>query len=315
MTGIKSTFAVQESIVSALPTARDLTSTSQERYRAWAKWRKRSLPHRRYTPEFLVPRIVRNVYREWPPPFMVECGDLDLPRAELKAQIEELGPWRVPFQFDYGLATMRSRFRAPVSRDRILFRRELINGTVAALLGDELSNMTVLDIGCNCGFFSLDIATRGAKHVYGIDLRPENIAQAKFLADYYGIGNVTFAVSDADDLQLDQQWDIVLNLGVLYHVTNPLQFIRQTYDLCRRFAVIDTNTHTEPVSAFFLMGDKDVNKPTEGREFAEFHPTYRAAIDAIRFAGFSEITECVGEADPEHELYANGSRRCFLAVK
>ena len=102
-----------------------------------------------------------------------------------------------------------------VTRDRILFRRELITGTTAAVLGADLSGSTVLDIGCNAGFFSLDIATRGAEHVDGIDLRAENIAQAQFLADYYGVGNVTFATTDADHIGSDRQWDVVLNLGVL----------------------------------------------------------------------------------------------------
>ena len=58
-----------------------------------------------------------------------------------------------------------------------------------------------------------------------------------------------------------------------------------------------------------------VGEPAEGRETWELHPTYRGANDTIRYAGFSEVIEILGEADPPHLAYLNGSRRCFLAVK
>jgi len=38
-------------------------------------------------------------------------------------------------------------------------------------------------------------------------------------------------------------------------------------------------------------------------------------IDAMRYAGFSEIFEVVGVASNPHKTYARGDRRCFLAIK
>ena len=285
------------------------STTSQQRYALWRK-------SQAFAPEHLLPHIDRHIERECPP-FMAEHrGHGDLSEEALRAKVGELGPWFVPFRLAGGSCTMDlGTDQAREAAARVLFRRELITGTVAALLGEELSETSVLDIGCNCGFFSLDIGGRGAKHVDGIDLRDENIAQARFLAEHYGTENVTFRVSDADAFSSEQQWDVVLNLGVLYHVVNPLQFIRQTYELCRKFAIIDTVCHSEPISAYLLFGNKNVDKPAEGRETWEFHPTYRGAIETIRYAGFSEVIEIIGEADPPHPFYVNGSRRCFLAVK
>ena len=151
--------------------------------------------------------------------------------------------------------------------------------------------------------------------MYGIDLRAQNIAEAQLLAEHYGTHNATFEVGDADDIASDQQWDVVLNLGVLYHVLNPFDFIRRTFELCRSFAVIDTVCHTEPVSGYFVMGDKDVNRSAEGKAAYELHPTYRAVIDTIRHAGFREIFEVVGRSEIPHDLYATGGRRCFLCVE
>jgi 2-polyprenyl-3-methyl-5-hydroxy-6-metoxy-1,4-benzoquinol methylase len=284
--------------------------TSQQRYTAWRS--AQDLPA-----EYLLPHITREITRETPP-FMREVkGHLGLSVPELRDKVRELAPWFLPFHIRDKLWTMdmNAAKTTQAAQSRIQFRSELIVGTAVEILGDDLSETTVLDIGCNDGFFSLDIAKRGVRHVDGFDLRPENIAKARFLAEHYGIENADFSVSDADDFVRKEQWDVVLNLGVLYHVVNPLQFIRQTYELCRRFAIIDTIVHYEPISAYVLMGDKNVNHAAEGREHWEFQPTYRGAIDTIRYAGFSEVYEILGEADPPHDLYANGNRRCFLAIK
>lgn len=290
----------------------DVTSprTSQQRY---GSWREPEL----YPAEYLLPHIDRCVTGTWPAPFMVERRDGSATAtADVGAMAAELGPWSVPFRLRDGISTMVMTSADPQRKARrIMYRRDLVTGTVAELLGAELATTTVLDIGCNSGFFSLDMAHRGAQHVDGIDLRDENIAQAEFLANHYGLDNVSFRVLDADALPAGQQWDVVLNLGVLYHVVNPLQFLQQTYALCRRFAIIDTICHTEPVSAFVFLGNKNTASATEGRETWEFHPTYRGAIDAIRYAGFSEVVEVLGYGDVRHELYDSGGRRCFLAIK
>ena len=107
----------------------------------------------------------------------------------------------------------------------------------------------------------------------------------------------------------------MLNLGVMYHMTDPFGLVRRTFELCREFAIIDTVCHREPIAAFLLRSDKNVNSSTEGREVIEFHPTYRGAIETIRSVGFSEVIEIVGTAKEPHDLYTRGVRRCFLAIK
>jgi 2-polyprenyl-3-methyl-5-hydroxy-6-metoxy-1,4-benzoquinol methylase len=308
---VRDTFPVDDTIVAAIPGTAFTDGRSQARYH---RWRRTLGETSRSALEYLVPRIELDVARSWPDS-MSPRGRPQLTRADLAARVDELGPWDVPFPLGNGLATKPREILTVVQERRFLYRLALINGAVAALLGDDLSDTTVLDIGCNCGLFSLDLAGRGVSRVDGIDLRPNNIAQARFLAAHYGMENVTFEVRDADELPTDTQWDVVLNLGVLYHVLNPFEFIRRTYELCRSFAVIDTVCHTEPVSGYFVMGDKDVSVSSEGRESYELHPTYRAVIDTIRHAGFREIFEVVGRSDIPHDLYATGSRRCFLAIR
>jgi SAM-dependent methyltransferase len=307
---IRDVFAVDDVTVSSL-TRPDLSSTSQERYQSWVQ---RIGGPQQLEVEYLLPRIHQKIEPSWPS-FVTDHPPSNRSTDELRAEVERLGPWSIPFPLEAGLTTMADDMIAAVTEHRMLFRRDLIGKTVAGALADGAPNATVLDIGCNSGLFSMDLIERGIGRVSGVDLRPKNIAQAQFLAQHYGVEGADFRVTDVDDLEAGTQFDVVLNLGLLYHVVNPLQVIRRTYELCREFAIIDTVCHREAVSGYFIFGNKDVDLPEEGREVYELHPTYRGAIDTIRYAGFREVYEVVGDAEKPHDLYRIGGRRCFLAVK
>jgi SAM-dependent methyltransferase len=307
----RSQFTIDDRVVSVFGGAEHGARTTHERTKLWEQNAARGGPL-----EYLLPRIVRAAQPDMPS-FMLDPHDrLGRSRAELEAEVTRLEPWTQAFALDHGVTTMPGeKLLRDVHHSRANVRRDLITGTMTELLGDELATSTVLDIGCNSGFFSFDAADRGAMHVDGLDLRQTNIAQAQFLCAHYGFERVAFRSCDASDLGADRQWDVVLNLGVLYHVTDPVVLLRQTYELCRRFAIVDSVCHAEPVSAYLVTADKDVNRPVEGRESLEFLPTYRAVIDTLHYVGFSTLFEIVGPPDIRHQLYQSGRRRCFLAVK
>ncbi len=290
------------------------TGTSQERYKAWRESQAGARPA-----EYLLPRIVRRVECAWPG--FLQRAPLDLSEDELRERLAALGPWYVPFALAGGVNTIEftDDFGSAIFADdnamRMQFRSDLIGGTIEQLFGPELGRLSVLDIGCNSGWFSFDLAHRGARWVDGVDLRAHNIEQARFLSEYFGLPQTHFEVADATEFDDDRRWDVVLNLGVLYHVTDPLRFVQRTYELCTRFAVLDTICHEEPFSGFVLFDAKDPSHPHEGRESWEFHPTYRGAIDTLRYAGFREIVEIVASDDTAAGLYRGGARRCFLAMK
>jgi SAM-dependent methyltransferase len=307
--------AIDEQIVSSLPGGEPDSGTSQERYKLWRTSQNGTRPT-----EYLLPRIVREIECAWPP-FMQRTSRA-APIDDLRAKLAELGPWYVPFSLgDPPVNTMEftDNFGAAIFADdnakRMQFRTELIGGTLARLFGDDLREMNVLDIGCNSGWFSFDLAERGARAVDGVDLRLHNVEQARFLRDYFGLDSTRFDVADAMSFDDDRRWDLVLNLGVLYHVTDPLHLLQRTYELCDRYAIVDTICHEEPFSGFVLFDTKDASHPHEGRESWEFHPTYRGAIDGLRYAGFREVIEIVPSAATATGLYQGGGRRCFLAVK
>src|SRR5690606_35166726 len=87
----------------------------------------------------------------------------------------------------------------------------------------DLSGWKVLDIGCNAGFYSVELAKRGAE-VLAIDLDDHYLKQAKWTAEQFGLSDrITFRKMQVYDLaKLDQKFDLVWFMGVFYHLRYPM---------------------------------------------------------------------------------------------
>jgi tRNA (mo5U34)-methyltransferase len=93
---------------------------------------------------------------------------------------------------------------------------------IAPHVPDDLEGSRVLDIGCNAGFYSFALATRGAS-VLAIDMDEHYLEQGRWAAERLDPeGRVEFRRMQVYDLaDLDERFDIVLFLGVLYHLRYP----------------------------------------------------------------------------------------------
>jgi tRNA (mo5U34)-methyltransferase len=98
-----------------------------------------------------------------------------------------------------------------------------------------LGGKTVLDIGCNGGFYSIEMKRRGAGRVVGIDFDPRYLAQARLAAQVTGYNIEFHEMSVYDVARLGEQFDVVLFMGVLYHLRHPLLAL----DLIREHVVKD----------------------------------------------------------------------------
>lgn len=132
---------------------------------------------------------------------------------ELQARIVELGPWFHNMRLR-GIETAPEHFLGnypEVKFDR--FRDSL---------PADLTGKTVLDIGCNAGFYSLEMKRRGAERVLGIDTDESYLRQARFAAELTG-AEVEFRRMGVWDVgALGERFDLVIFMGVLYHLRHPL---------------------------------------------------------------------------------------------
>jgi tRNA (mo5U34)-methyltransferase len=95
---------------------------------------------------------------------------------------------------------------------------------IASVVPDDMRGMRALDIGCNAGFYSIALARRGAE-VLGIDVDPHYLRQAAWARERFGIdaSRLSLARMQVYDLaRMDESFDVVLFLGVLYHLRYPL---------------------------------------------------------------------------------------------
>lgn len=171
-------------------------------------------------------------------------------------------------------------------------------------------------MACNHGYIGLQCAFDGAKHSSGYDLRQFNVEKAQLLQTHFEVKNALFECKDV--YAIDEEFDVVLNLGLLYHITDPYLLMAKTYASCRKFAVVDTITHLAPVSAFIQRTNKDTQHHAEGRFAVEYHPTYRALIDLMHAVGFKDLVEVTPDEAPgsaQHPLYSAYQRRCLIGFK
>jgi tRNA (mo5U34)-methyltransferase len=93
---------------------------------------------------------------------------------------------------------------------------------IEAHVGGDLTGVRALDIGCNAGFYAFELAARGAE-VLAVDPDEHYLRQARWAAQQLDPhGRVDFRQLSVYDLvDVDERFDLVLFLGVLYHLRYP----------------------------------------------------------------------------------------------
>src|SRR4051794_6112489 len=137
----------------------------------------------------------------------------NLSADQIRERVEALGPWFHNLNLD-GVDTAPGHFLGDYPA--VKWRR------VADAIPPRLTGRTVLDIGCNAGFYSIEMKRRGALRVLGIDFDDEYLAQARFAAEISGLDIEFQKLSVYDVGAIGERFDIVLFMGVLYHLRHPL---------------------------------------------------------------------------------------------
>lgn len=111
----------------------------------------------------------------------------------------------------------------------------------------DLSGCRALDIGCNAGFYSIMLAERGAD-VVAIDHDPHYLEQARWAAEHFDLERrIDFRLLGVYDLAgLAETFDLVLFLGVLYHLRYPLLALDLVAERVGGSLVVQTLTMPAP---------------------------------------------------------------------
>jgi tRNA (mo5U34)-methyltransferase len=150
-------------------------------------------------------------------------------------EIAALAPWFHNLHLPDGTETAPSHFLGDFPTYKWL--------TLAPHLPERLDGWTALDIGCNAGYYSFELAQRGAT-VTGIDVDPHYLKQARWAARELGLENaLEFRQMQVYDLAAeDETFDLVLFMGVFYHLRYPLLGLDIITRHTRRMMVFQTMT-------------------------------------------------------------------------
>lgn len=156
------------------------------------------------------------------------------PSSPIEEKIVEIGPWFHNLHLPDGIQTAPAH---PLG-DFPLFKWQQI----APFIPEDLSGWTVLDIGCNAGFYCLELAKRGA-NVTGIDIDDHYLRQANWVLKEYNIKNVTYKKMQVYDLASEaRRYDLLLFMGVFYHLRYPLLALDIVSGLFNKLLIFQTLT-------------------------------------------------------------------------
>jgi tRNA (mo5U34)-methyltransferase len=159
----------------------------------------------------------------------------DVDAQDLQAQVDALAPWFHNLHLRGGVQTAPDH---PFG-DFPAFKWAQIGPHVPA----DLAGWSVLDIGCNAGFYAFELARRGAS-VTAIDMDPHYLRQARWAARELGLDDrIEFRQMQVYDLAREsRRYDLVWLMGVLYHLRHPLLALDIVRRRTRRQMVLQTMT-------------------------------------------------------------------------
>jgi tRNA (mo5U34)-methyltransferase len=225
-------------------------------------------------------------------------------RPDLAQRIAELGQWFHNIDL-HGVPTAPDHFLGDYPRVKWEH--------IAPAIPEDLTGATVLDIGCNGGFYSMEMKRRGASRVLALDVDDRYLDQGRFAAATlgYDIEFQKLSVYDVD--QVPGKFDWVLFMGVFYHLRYPLYALDKvvkkvggrllfqsllrgsltTRHWAENYGFWETEVFSDPeFPCMYFIENKYADDPTNW-----WFPNAAAAEGALRSAGLEII------AHPEEETW------------
>ena len=249
---------------------------------------------------------------------------------ELEDEIKR-APWTYPWRLRDGrelpipVAELESVHRT---------RAEMIEERVRAALAAAGPDATALDLACNEGWFSQRLLEWGAARVVALDIRDENVRRAQLLRDHYGVPAERLEVRQADVFELDAAalgtYDVVLVLGLIYHVENPMGVLRLARQCTRGLCVIEsqlTQQNTpivhgngradelhEADGSFAVVIETGDNMLASTGRVLSLVPNRAALVQMANMAGFEHVEFATAlESRGHNAQYVRGDRAAIFA--
>lgn len=109
------------------------------------------------------------------------------------------------------------------------------------------SNLKLLDLGCLEGGYAVEFARNGFQKVIGIEGRKSNFEKCEAVAHFLNLNNLEFRHDDVKNIKdYKESFDVVLCLGLLYHLDSPIEFLQTINNLLSDNGILFLETHYAP---------------------------------------------------------------------
>jgi tRNA (mo5U34)-methyltransferase len=167
-------------------------------------------------------------------------------KEEIIAELKKLEPWFHCIDLGGGITTKtESVMGEPVDHPHGSWQ------VIKHCLPGDLSGKSLLDVGCNAGFYCIQAKWRGAARVLGVDGQRQHIRQALLVRRVLGV-DVEFRRMNVYELDPHAlgQFDITLALGLIYHLKHLVLALENLFKVTRQMLIIETAIlppeHTPP---------------------------------------------------------------------
>jgi tRNA (mo5U34)-methyltransferase len=211
-------------------------------------------------------------------------------------------------------------------------RAEMIEPRVRAVLAAAGPYGTALDLACNEGWFSHRLLEWGAFRVVAVDVRERNLQRAAIMRDHFGISPDALELRHADVFEIAPAalgtFDVVLVLGLLYHVENPMGVLRLARACTKGLCVIESQLtrQTQPIvhglgqtgqlheseGSFAIQVERGDNTLASTGRVISLIPNRAALEQMAQVAGFDAI-EFATPHNGDNPQYVGGDRGVLFA--
>jgi tRNA (mo5U34)-methyltransferase len=210
-------------------------------------------------------------------------------------------------------------------------RWRMLESCLGENLGPDRSGLSALDLASHQGWFAVNMVRAGFSSVLGVDARQSHVDDSTLISRIYGMDHLSFQKGDIHELDPDHlgQFDVVLMLGLLYHLENPVGALRVCRGLCKGLCIIETQI-VPGMSGYVDYGSYQYVRPLQGSfgiidETGDTHgpeasvtgvclvPSLDALMWLLEKVGFSSATVLEPPADAYEQLRHH--KRVMVAAK
>lgn len=246
---------------------------------------------------------------------------------EMNAVSRKYGPWHYcNIYLQDGVYTMAPK----IIGDEIKLRR--VVQCISDHNGGSLEGLRILDLGCGEGIYSIELARRKAQ-VVAMDGRETHLEKVRFIKRVLSLDNLEVVQDDVRNLSLAKygKFDVVLCLGILYHLKAPdvFSFIERLNDVCQHLCIVDTRVNLRPKTPYTYDGETywggwgEEHWPGDSKELKlsriaasldddkNFYLSRPTLYNRLFHVGFTSVYECHIPMEPTKPK----DRFTFIAIK